>query len=73
MASICENCEKAAVMGRQHRHKRGVAGKRWKNRTTVMPKLFKANLQKVTLEVDGKPTRLTLCAKCIKKLKKDTK
>jgi ribosomal protein L28 len=38
-----------------------------------MPKLFKANLQKVTLEVDGKPTRLTLCAKCIKKLKKDTK
>ena len=64
MAYICENCGKAAVVGKSQKHRRGVAGKRWKNRVTPTPRLFKANLQKF----EGK----TLCAKCIKRIKKDS-
>lgn len=63
MAYICENCGKTAVAGKSKSHRRGVAGKRWKNRVTPTPRLFRINLQKY----EGK----TLCAKCIKRAKKD--
>jgi ribosomal protein L28 len=61
MAYICENCGKGIVFGRSQQHRRGVAGKRWKNRAQTTKRLFKPNLQKVNGRL--------LCAKCIKKLK----
>ncbi|RJR28316.1 hypothetical protein C4564_05845 [Candidatus Microgenomates bacterium] len=67
MAYICEICEKQAVSGSSQKHRRGVAGKRWKNRVTPTKRLFKPNLQKITFE--GKTQ--VLCAKCIKRLKKN--
>jgi len=63
MARICANCGKKAVVGSSKHHRRGVAGKRWKNRVPPTPRLFKPNLQKF----DGR----LLCTKCIKRLKKD--
>ena len=71
MARICFNCGKTTVVGSSQKHRRGVAGKRWKNRVTPTPRLFVPNLQVKTIMVNGKPTRVKLCAKCIKRRKFD--
>lgn len=56
-------------MGRSQKHKRGVAGKRWKYRAQVTPRLFRINLQKKTALINGKSKQMRLCAKCIKRIK----
>ena len=71
MARICANCGKTKVVGKSKQHRRGVAGKRWKDRVTPTPRLFRANIQNVTLEVNGKKFKTKLCAKCIKRRKRD--
>ncbi|OGM31613.1 hypothetical protein A2803_00425 [Candidatus Woesebacteria bacterium RIFCSPHIGHO2_01_FULL_44_21] len=71
MANVCFNCGKKAVFGSSQKHRRGVAGKRWKNRVTPTPRLFRVNLQPFSIKVGGKPTRAMLCAKCIKRKKFD--
>jgi len=65
MAYICDTCGKGTVHGRQSTHKRGVAGKRWKKRAPVTLRTFKPNLQKIA--------GMRLCAKCLKKFKKEAK
>jgi len=71
MSYICEKCGKAIVAGRSQRHGRGVAGKRWKKRAPKTLRLFKPNLQKVMVISDGKKVSMRLCAKCLKRFKKD--
>lgn len=71
MANICFTCGKIASVGRSRQHRRGVAGKRWKNRVTPVSRLFKPNLQPVTLMLEGKKLKVKLCTKCIKRRKKD--
>lgn len=71
MSMICQNCGKIKVMGRSKTHKRGVAGKRWKKRAPVTPRLFKINLQMATVVVNDKEVQMKLCTKCIKRFKKD--
>lgn len=73
MAYVCENCGKTRVVGRQHRHGRGVAGKRWKKRAQKTVRIFKPNLQKISVLVGGKKTSMRLCTSCIKKFKKEGK
>ncbi|KKU04021.1 MAG: 50S ribosomal protein L28 [Candidatus Woesebacteria bacterium GW2011_GWC2_47_16] len=73
MAFVCDNCGKRRVMGRSQRHGRGVAGKRWKKRAQVTPRVFKPNLQKVAVMVSGKKTSLLLCSDCLSKFKKEGK
>ncbi|MEJ2441677.1 MAG: 50S ribosomal protein L28 [Patescibacteria group bacterium] len=70
MSYICEICGKGIVVGRSQRHKRGVAGKRWKKRAPSTKRLFKPNLQKATLIISGKKAKMNVCAKCLKKIKK---
>jgi large subunit ribosomal protein L28 len=70
MAYKCFICGKETVVGRSQKHKRGVAGKRWKNRVTATPRLFKPNLQVVSVVVDGKRKRVKMCTKCIKRRRK---
>jgi len=72
MAS-CYNCEKKTVIGRSQKHRRGVAGKRWMYRTFSTPRVFMANLQSYTITEAGKKKKVTLCAKCIKRIKFDAK
>jgi ribosomal protein L28 len=67
MAQQCFICAKTKQVGRQSRHHRGVAGKQWAKRAQKTARLYKANLHPVT--IDG--VRMTLCAKCIKKLRKE--
>mgnify|MGYP001558409410 CR=1 FL=1 len=79
MAAICENCGKVSSMGRQHQHKRGVAGKRWLKRTTSTVRSFKVNIQKATVMLAGPSTQagvkkqMKLCTDCISKFKKTGK
>ena len=70
MAYICEICNKKTVVGRSQKHKRGVAGKRWKKRVKATFRLFRPNLQRVTLKIQGKEQKMRICAKCLKSIKK---
>jgi large subunit ribosomal protein L28 len=70
MAYVCEICGKKTIHGRSKRHKRGVAGRRWKKRAPVTSRLFKPNLQKKTLVIDGTKKQVKICTKCIKRIKK---
>jgi len=70
MSYICEICGKKSVMGRSQKHKRGVAGKRWRKRAQATPRLFIPNLQKVTLMVSGEKKQMRICANCLKRIKK---
>jgi large subunit ribosomal protein L28 len=70
MALACEICGKTKVVGKSQKHRRGVAGKRWKKAVTATPRLFKPNLQKATVVVGGKKQQMRLCTKCIKRIKK---
>lgn len=70
MAYICEICEKKTVVGRSQRHKRGVAGKRWRKKAPATRRVFKPNLQKATLTIAGNKTKMKICTKCLKRIKK---
>lgn len=59
--------------GRSHTHKRGVAGGRWKKKAPKTLRLFKPNLQKMTIFEKGEEKRIKLCTKCLKRIKKDVK
>jgi large subunit ribosomal protein L28 len=71
MAYICEICGKGKVVGRSKRHRRGVAGKRWRKRAQKTRKIFKPNLQKTTFLIKGEKKQMKVCTKCLKKVKKD--
>lgn len=70
MSYVCQICGKKNVMGRSKKHRRGVAGKRWRKRAQVTPKLFRINLQRVTLKINGEVKKMRVCAKCLKRIKK---
>lgn len=70
MAYVCDICGKTSVRGYSKKHKRGVAGKRWKHRVAVTRRLFKPNLQKKTVVINGEKRSMRLCTKCIKRIKK---
>ncbi len=59
MSRVCAICGKGKASGNNVSHS---------NRKTR--RTFEANVQKVSVEVDGKSTSQYLCAKCIKTSKK---
>ncbi len=67
----CYHCGKSIVFGHSHTHHRGVAGGRWKKRAPKTQKIFKPNLQKIAILVNGKSKSVKLCTKCIKRIRKD--
>ena len=71
MARICEICKKSTGVGASQKHRRGVAGKRWKKHVTPTPRLFRANIQTITIVEKGRKRLTKLCAKCIKRRKKN--
>lgn len=73
MAYRCDICDKKTMAGRQNRHHPGVAGQRWKHRAQTTLRDFKPNLHFVTLPINGALTRVRACAKCIKRVKFDSK
>jgi ribosomal protein L28 len=69
----CYHCGKSAMFGRSHTHHRGVAGGRWKKRAPKTPRVFRVNLVRLSIIEDGKEKRVKLCAKCLKRVRKDVK
>ena len=69
--NICYHCGKGLLFGRSHTHHRGVAGGRWKKRAPKTRRIFQPNLQRVEIMEDGEAKRVKLCAKCLKRVKKD--
>ncbi|HRN70471.1 MAG TPA: L28 family ribosomal protein [Candidatus Woesebacteria bacterium] len=67
----CYHCGKTTLYGRSHTHHRGVAGGRWKKRAQKTQRIFKPNLQAVVIVSNGAESRVKLCMKCLKRIKKD--
>lgn len=67
----CYHCGKGVMHGRSHTHKRGVAGGRWKKRAPKTQRLFRPNLQHLLIREDNHEKRVSLCMKCLKRIKKD--
>lgn len=59
MSRVCEICGRGKATGKQV----SFSNKKY-NRT------YELNLQKTTIEVDGKPKTVRACAKCIRSAKK---
>jgi ribosomal protein L28 len=71
MSYVCQICDKKTVAGRSQKHRRGVAGKRWRKRAQVTLRVFKPNLQKVSLRFnDTEVKEMRICTKCLKRIKK---
>lgn len=70
MALVCEICGKGKSVGSSQKHRRGVAGKRWKKRVSRTPRTFKPNLQKKTVIINGEEKKMNICTRCIKRIKK---
>jgi ribosomal protein L28 len=66
----CDNCGKKTQIGRQSKHKRGVASKKFRKKATKKSKSFKPNIQKTTIRVGGLKMSMKLCTTCIKTMKK---
>ncbi|OGK15888.1 hypothetical protein A2690_04510 [Candidatus Roizmanbacteria bacterium RIFCSPHIGHO2_01_FULL_39_12b] len=72
MAAMCALCGKHSQFGKSYTHHRGVAGGRWKKRAQKTNRVFRVNLQRVTIDENGFQMQIRLCGKCIKRIKKDT-
>ncbi|OGM02265.1 hypothetical protein A2115_01320 [Candidatus Woesebacteria bacterium GWA1_41_8] len=70
MSYVCEICEKKNVHGFSQQHGRGVAGKRWQKRAPRTSRIFRVNLQRVTLRFNGAQKKMRICTKCLKRIKK---
>jgi len=69
MAFVCDMCGKGRMVGKTHRHHPGVAGARWKQRAQEHTKIFKPNLHRAKVIIDGTSKRLKLCTKCLRRVK----
>jgi large subunit ribosomal protein L28 len=65
----CQICGKGTHVGRNIRHQ--YAG-RWERRAPKTPRLFKANVQRKTLLIDGRPQKVKVCTSCLSALLKKT-
>ncbi len=69
MAYICDICGKSIIYGRSQRHGRGVAGKRWSKRAQMTQRVFKPNLQKISVTIGGVKKQMLICTKDLRKLR----
>jgi len=67
----CYHCGKTVLFGRSHTHHRGVAGGRWKKRAPKTQRIFRVNFVRLSIIENGKEKRIKLCAKCLKRVRKD--
>lgn len=67
----CYITGKGNMYGRSHTHHRGVAGGRWKKRAQKTARLFKPNLQTVSIIEQGVRKQIRISTKALKRVKKD--
>ncbi|HPQ78937.1 MAG TPA: 50S ribosomal protein L28 [Candidatus Dojkabacteria bacterium] len=68
MSKICELCGKSTVSGNRIQHKHSVG---WRYKAPKTKRVFRPNLRNVNVEIDGTPTKVNICMKCYKQLKKE--
>ena len=68
MSKVCEICAKNTISGNRIQHKHSVG---WRYKAHKTKRQFKPNLRTIDVEVDGVPTRATVCMKCYKRLRKN--
>jgi len=59
----CAICGKGTIFGRNIRHRH--AG-RWERRAPKTNRIFRANIQKRTVTIDGQPMRIAICTRCLR-------
>ncbi len=57
------------MIGRSHRHHKGVAGGKWRQRAQKTPKVFRPNLHTFKGFLKGQKGKWLLCTKCLRKVK----
>ncbi len=67
----CYITGKGNLYGRSHTHHRGVAGGRWKKRAQKTARIFKPNLQTVSIIEQGVRKQIRISTKALKRVKKD--
>jgi large subunit ribosomal protein L28 len=67
MVYACDYCGKGIQTGRNIRHKRGVAGGRWKRKAQRTPRQWLPNIHSVRVVEEGKVVRRRLCTKCLRR------
>ncbi len=67
----CYITGKGNLYGRSHTHHRGVAGGRWKKRAQKTARIFKPNLQTVSIIEGGVRKQVRISTKALKRVKKD--
>ena len=65
----CQVCGKKTVVGRNSKHHRGVASKKFARRARKRSKAFRPNIQKATITVGGLKMKMRLCTNCLKKIR----
>jgi len=73
MAYRCALCDKGKMIGRQHRHHKGVAGGKWLQRAQKTVKVFRPNLHAFNGFLNGEKGKWLLCTKCLRKVKANLK
>lgn len=68
--AVCQICGKKATTQKSGAHRYGGG---WSMRAPKKRRVWKANLQKAKVLVDGVYKKVTICAKCLKKAKKENK
>lgn len=63
MAGKCDICGKSTAFGRNIRHRH--AG-RWERKAPRTNRVFRPNVHKQTLYLDGKSVRLNVCTRCLR-------
>ncbi len=63
MAGKCDICGKTTVFGRNIRHRH--AG-RWERKAPVTSRVFRPNVHKQTVYLDGKAIKLNVCTRCLR-------
>ena len=59
----CAICGKGTTHGRNIRHRH--AG-RWERRAPKTNRVFRANIQKRTMTIEGRPVRIAICTRCLR-------
>ena len=63
----CDYCGKSKMFGRDIRHKHSIG---WALRAPKKSRVFKPNVQKTRVMVNGAARRVNICTRCLRTLQK---
>lgn len=63
MASQCDICGRGTVFGRNIRHRHSG---RWERKAPRTNRVFRANVHKRVVYVDGERRRMSICTRCLR-------